>query len=128
MSLIGCSRMFLKKPIFLSPDKRPGLDRWLCAPILLLLYLYKGLISPLLGNACRFHPSCSLYAREAFLHRSFPKACYLTLRRLCKCHPFHPGGYDPLDPDDKPSGADTKPHPNAGEPKPDHHGGDNQDG
>ncbi len=119
--------MFLKKPIFLNPEK-PAVDRWLCAPALFLLYLYKGLVSPLLGNACRFYPSCSVYAREAFLRKRFPKACWLTARRLCKCHPFHPGGYDPLDPEEESS--DTKPvnHPNAGREEPDRHGGENQDG
>ncbi|HNY28789.1 MAG TPA: membrane protein insertion efficiency factor YidD [Candidatus Sumerlaeota bacterium] len=89
-----------EKPTFLNPRK-PGVDRWLCAPVLLLLFLYKRLISPLLGNACRFHPTCSEYARQAYLSRPFLTACWLTIRRLAKCQPFHPGGYDPLDPDDE---------------------------
>ena len=122
--------MFLKERIFLNPEK-PVLDRWLCAPVLVLLFFYKALISPLLGNACRFYPSCSVYSREAFLRRSFPKACWLTLRRLLKCHPFHPGGYDPLDSDEEPSGSkphNPQNHPNAGPERPHRHGGENQDG
>jgi len=83
----------------LNPRK-PAVDRWLCAPILLLLFLYKRLISPLLGNACRFYPTCSEYARQAYLGRPFLTASWLTIRRLAKCQPFHPGGYDPLDPED----------------------------
>ena len=89
--------MFWKKPIFLNPAK-PAVDRWLCAPFLLLLYLYKGLISPMLGSGCRFYPSCADYARDAFMKKGTLTACWLTARRLCKCNPFHPGGYDPVEP------------------------------
>ena len=64
-----------------------------------LLRLYQRLISPLLGPHCRFYPSCSQYARQAFERRPFVAALGLTLRRLARCHPFHPGGYDPLEGD-----------------------------
>lgn len=57
---------------------------------------YQQLLSPLLGHHCRFTPSCSSYAIEAFQKKPFFKAFYLTLRRLLKCHPFHAGGYDPV--------------------------------
>ena len=57
---------------------------------------YQYLVSPLLGNRCRFHPTCSCYAIEAVNHHGSLKGGYLTLRRLIKCHPFHPGGYDPV--------------------------------
>lgn len=100
-----------EKPTFLNPRK-PAVDRWLCAPVLLLLFLYKRLISPLLGNACRFYPTCSEYARQAYLSRPFLTASWLTIRRLAKCQPFHPGGYDPLDPEDEttaPEATDTDP-------------------
>jgi hypothetical protein len=63
-----------------------------------LILLYQRTLSPLLGPHCRFHPSCSNYAREAFERRPFLAALGLTIRRLAKCHPFHPGGYDPLEP------------------------------
>ena len=61
------------------------------------LWLIKGyqkLISPFLGSRCRFHPSCSEYARQSFEQHSMPKAFLLVGIRLLKCHPFHPGGID----------------------------------
>ncbi|WP_461516253.1 membrane protein insertion efficiency factor YidD [Porticoccus sp.] len=57
---------------------------------------YQFLVSPLLGDNCRFYPSCSCYAIEAIDHHGVIKGGYLTLRRLIKCHPFHPGGFDPV--------------------------------
>ena len=90
--------MYSRKLIFLNPDKSRG-DRFFTRVILFLIGLYKRLISPLLGNQCRFYPTCSQYAREAFASKTFWTACRLTLVRLAKCHPFHPGGYDPMDRD-----------------------------
>jgi len=55
---------------------------------------YKRWISPLLPAACRFTPTCSEYARLAYEKYGFWKATGLTLRRLSRCHPFHPGGVD----------------------------------
>ena len=60
------------------------------------LRLYRRMISPLLPAACRFHPSCSCYAIEAFEKYGVGRGALLTLRRLAKCHPFHPGGCDPV--------------------------------
>ena len=60
------------------------------------LTFYRRFISPLLPAACRFSPSCSLYAMEAFRRYGVGRGALLTLRRLAKCHPFHPGGYDPV--------------------------------
>ena len=57
---------------------------------------YRFALSPLLGKNCRFYPTCSCYAEEAFDRYGFFKGGYLTVRRLVKCHPFHPGGYDPV--------------------------------
>ena len=61
-----------------------------------MLTLYRRLISPLLPAACRFYPSCSCYAIESFKKYGVGRGTLLTLRRLAKCHPFHPGGYDPV--------------------------------
>jgi putative membrane protein insertion efficiency factor len=61
-----------------------------------LITLYQRMISPLLPPACRFFPSCSEYAKEAFKKYGFFKGFWLALKRLGKCHPFHPGGYDPV--------------------------------
>ncbi|MCL2724363.1 MAG: membrane protein insertion efficiency factor YidD [Polyangiaceae bacterium] len=60
-----------------------------------LVRLYQLAVSPLLGRTCRFEPSCSRYAMACLgVHGAF-RGSLLSLRRLCKCHPFHPGGYDP---------------------------------
>jgi len=56
---------------------------------------YQWLISPLLPPACRFAPTCSEYARLALLEHGLARGTWLALRRLARCHPFHPGGYDP---------------------------------
>lgn len=61
-----------------------------------LIYVYRWCISPLLGERCRFYPSCSNYAIEALRTHSLPRVLWLTLRRLGRCHPWHPGGYDPV--------------------------------
>ncbi len=57
---------------------------------------YHRLVSPLLPRACRFFPSCSVYASEAIQKHGFLKGASLSLRRLSRCHPWHPGGYDPV--------------------------------
>lgn len=64
--------------------------------ILYILRMYKRAISPMLPPACRFSPSCSEYAIEAFETKGLFKALWMTVVRLSKCHPFHPGGYDPV--------------------------------
>ncbi|WP_395826393.1 membrane protein insertion efficiency factor YidD [Collimonas sp.] len=67
-------------------------------PLLFLLRLYKLGISPFLGQNCRFYPSCSDYAAEAIRTHGALKGSMLAGRRLCKCHPWHPGGVDPVPP------------------------------
>ena len=57
---------------------------------------YRYLLSPWIGNQCRFYPSCSHYAEEAINTYGLSKGGYLTLRRLLKCHPWHKGGIDPV--------------------------------
>lgn len=74
----------------------PLLGRVLAAPLLALIWLYKRAISPLLPPSCRFFPSCSQYGFTAIaLHGPF-KGTWLTLRRVTRCHPLCPGGYDPV--------------------------------
>ena len=58
--------------------------------------LYRLALSPLLGARCRFYPTCSSYAKQAIQQWGIAKGLALTLRRLAKCQPFHPGGYDPV--------------------------------
>ena len=57
---------------------------------------YRYLISPMLGPNCRFYPSCSCYAEEAIEAHGAMKGSYLAARRILRCHPWHPGGYDPV--------------------------------
>lgn len=64
--------------------------------IILILRGYQMFLSPLLGNCCRFHPNCSLYAQDAIQHYGVTRGCWMTLKRLLRCHPWHPGGYDPI--------------------------------
>ena len=65
-------------------------------PLLLLLRAYKLGVSPYLGQNCRFYPSCSDYAAEAIRLYGAWKGSVLAGKRLCKCHPWHPGGLDPV--------------------------------
>jgi hypothetical protein len=64
--------------------------------LLLVLRGYQYAIRPLLGANCRFYPSCSDYAREAIDRHGAAKGCWLAMRRVVRCHPYHPGGYDPV--------------------------------
>lgn len=61
-----------------------------------LIKLYQKYLSPLKGSTCRFYPSCSNYAYEAITKYGFCKGSFISLKRILKCHPFHPGGYDPI--------------------------------
>ena len=64
----------------------------------LLIRLYQWSVSPLLGPRCRFYPSCSHYAHAAVLRFGVLRGSYLAARRLARCHPWHPGGFDPVPP------------------------------
>ena len=61
-----------------------------------LIRLYQMTLSKMLPPSCRFEPSCSHYGYGAFEKHGFFKGGYLTVRRIGRCHPFHPGGYDPV--------------------------------
>lgn len=71
--------------------------RFLRVAVLALLRFYRRVLSPLKGTAsCRFHPTCSAYAIEAIELHGVLKGGALAVRRVLKCHPLHPGGYDPV--------------------------------
>jgi putative membrane protein insertion efficiency factor len=63
--------------------------------LMLLIRIYQRLLSPILGASCRFQPTCSSYGHECLRLHGAAKGSYLSLRRILRCHPFHPGGYDP---------------------------------
>ncbi len=67
-----------------------------------LLKVYRAVISPLYGDVCKFHPTCSAYALDAIRAHGSIKGTWLTLRRLVRCHPWSPGGYDPVPATDAP--------------------------
>ena len=60
------------------------------------LGVYKLIVSPLMPSACRFHPTCSEYMRQAVQEYGTVKGVWMGLRRLARCHPLHEGGYDPV--------------------------------
>jgi hypothetical protein len=64
--------------------------------LIALIRGYQWFISPLLGNHCRFYPSCSQYAREAIERHGAVRGVWLAIRRVARCHPWHPGGVDPV--------------------------------
>lgn len=64
--------------------------------LIALIRFYQRFISPALGPHCRYTPTCSQYACEALQKYGAFKGGYLALRRVLRCHPFHPGGYDPV--------------------------------
>jgi putative membrane protein insertion efficiency factor len=68
------------------------------AALMALIGAYQRYISPFLGNRCRFHPSCSVYAKTAIETHGALRGSWLALRRLVKCQPFHPGGWDSVPP------------------------------
>lgn len=65
-------------------------------PVVMLIRFYQYAISPFLGRSCRYHPSCSEYAVEAVEKYGALKGSWLAIKRVGRCHPWHPGGYDPV--------------------------------
>lgn len=66
----------------------------LTLPFRLLIKGYQVFISPMLGQNCRFHPTCSCYAHQALDRHGLVKGTWLSLKRIMKCNPMHPGGFD----------------------------------
>ena len=74
---------------------RPSPAAWL---LITLITAYRRFISPLLGQRCRFYPSCSAYGLQAVQEHGALRGSWLAVRRIGRCHPFHPGGVDPVPP------------------------------
>lgn len=66
--------------------------------LIAVIRVYRYLLSPWLGQSCRFYPSCSHYALESIETHGSLRGSWLALRRLLRCHPWHAGGYDPVPP------------------------------
>ncbi|MBF0329135.1 MAG: membrane protein insertion efficiency factor YidD [Nitrospirae bacterium] len=66
------------------------------AVLIFFVKFYRYAVSPILPSSCRFEPSCSAYSLEAIEKYGALKGSFLSFKRLLKCHPFHPGGYDPV--------------------------------
>lgn len=61
-----------------------------------MINIYRKFISPVKPHTCRFYPTCSQYAAEALQRHGIIKGTFMAVIRILKCHPFHPGGYDPV--------------------------------
>jgi hypothetical protein len=87
--------------------------------VMLLIRVYQLTLSPLLGPTCRFEPSCSRYAMACVEHHGVLRGGWLSVRRMARCHPFHPGGYDPppLPPHRHGAGEPQQPTLGAGMPR-----------
>jgi putative membrane protein insertion efficiency factor len=64
--------------------------------LLVMIRAYQLILSPVLGPACRYYPSCSEFAHQAITRYGVVKGSWMALQRLLRCHPFHPGGVDPV--------------------------------
>jgi putative membrane protein insertion efficiency factor len=94
--------MTLARPSGFEPAAR--LRRLSAQCAIAAIHAYRLAVSPLLAPACRFEPSCSAYATEAIARHGLRAGARLALRRLGRCHPFRPGGYDPV-PGEAPRGT-----------------------
>lgn len=79
-----------------APHRGGPFSRWFAKGLIALIAAYRYFISPLLGRNCRFAPSCSEYASEALSRHGLWRGGVLAVRRVLRCHPWHPGGYDPV--------------------------------
>ena len=86
------------RPVPIRGIKPPLVDaasRAVAAVLMGMVRLYQITLSPYIGGQCRFHPTCSNYALDALANHGPLRGSWLALKRLLKCHPFHPGGFDP---------------------------------
>jgi putative membrane protein insertion efficiency factor len=98
--LKGALAVGSKAPLAVAPPafERQGREplSWVLAFLLRLILFYRRYLSPLKPPICRFFPSCSAYAYQALSLYGLRRGGWLALKRVARCHPFHPGGYDPV--------------------------------
>ena len=75
---------------------RKGITEFIKSILVSLIRFYQLCISPLLGKNCRYYPTCSQYAIEAIEKKGIVQGLWLAVKRICRCHPWHDGGYDPV--------------------------------
>jgi len=85
----------------------------LTMPFRLLIKGYQVFISPMLGQNCRFHPTCSCYAHQALERHGLVKGTWLSIKRIMKCNPMHPGGFDYVPGTDEDEGSHSQTVENA---------------
>lgn len=73
------------------------ISRLLAYPLLLLIQIYRYTLSPVLGNQCIYQPTCSHYAEDALKKYGAFRGSIMAVKRLLRCHPWHEGGYDPVE-------------------------------
>ncbi len=82
----------------MTPAASSQRPKGLGAVVVGLIHFYQRWISPMLGPRCRFYPSCSVYAATAIERHGLARGSWLAVRRIARCHPFHPGGVDHVPP------------------------------
>lgn len=79
-----------------STEKPEKVSVW-AYPLILVIYIYRYTLSPIMGNQCRFYPTCSAYAEDALRKKGAWRGSIMAIKRLLRCHPWHEGGYDPVE-------------------------------
>ena len=69
----------------------------LAIPLIFCIYIYRYTLSPFIGNSCRYYPTCSHYAEDALKKYGAFKGSMYAIKRIMRCHPWHEGGYDPVE-------------------------------
>lgn len=80
-------------------ESEPSVNRTPLAayPLIWIIYLYRITLSPFIGQSCRFYPTCSHYAEDALRKYGAVKGSWMALKRIGRCHPWHAGGFDPVE-------------------------------